>query len=134
VTFRYLREKSSLFGTILRPVAKIQFKDTDGNPIDCSMYIDSGADITLIPKSLGEILGLKLEEENIIEISGVGSTKVPMIIRTLSMIIGEHEIQARVAWALEEDVPPLLGRLDIFDKFDIEFKEAEEIIVFNPRE
>jgi len=37
------------------------------------------------------------------------------------MWIGEQEVNTRIGWALVEEVPFLLGRLDIFDKFDIKF-------------
>ena len=37
---------------------------------------------------------------------------------------------ARVAWSLTEDVPLVLGRLDVFNEFDIFFKEREEKVIF----
>ena len=46
------------------------------------------------------------------------------------MRIGDMELEPRVAWALIEETPPLLGRLDIFDKFNITFKEKEGKIIF----
>ncbi len=46
------------------------------------------------------------------------------------MKIGEIELESRVAWALIEEAPPLLGRLDIFDRFNIAFKKNEGKIVF----
>lgn len=134
VTFRYEKEKSDLLGAIYRPVAEVYFKDRDGSPLVSFMYIDSGADITLIPRALGEILGLELAESEIREIRGVGSARVPMIVRKVWLKIGEHEFEARIAWALEEGVPPLLGRLDIFNRFDVHFKEQDRIIEFAPRE
>ena len=78
------------------------------------MYVDSGADITLLPRELGENLDLTIEEEKIQEISGVGGGSIPVIIKTIEMRIGDHAMNARVAWSLEEDVPALLGRMDIF--------------------
>ena len=35
-----------------------------------------------------------------------------------------------IAWALVEEVPILMGRMDIFDKFRIIFDEREEWIDF----
>lgn len=46
------------------------------------------------------------------------------------MKIGNVEFEPRVAWALIEDTPPLLGRLDIFEKFKITFMEKEGKIIF----
>lgn len=42
------------------------------------MYVDSGADVTLIPKSFGELLGFRLESSKIQEIKGIGEGTVPV--------------------------------------------------------
>ena len=39
-------------------------------------------------------------------------------------------LSARVGWSLREDVPFLLGRMGVFDRFSIEFREHEEKVVF----
>jgi hypothetical protein len=132
ITFKYKKEKSDLLGTIYRPVAEVGFKDKDGNLLVSFMYIDSGADITLIPRALGESLGLQFDEKEIEEIKGVGAATVPIIIRKMWLKLGKHEFEARIAWALEENVPPLLGRLDIFNRFEVRFKEKEKVVQFMP--
>ncbi|MEW5936958.1 MAG: aspartyl protease family protein, partial [Candidatus Thermoplasmatota archaeon] len=92
--------------------------------------IDSGADLTLIPLSLGKLLGLELKKEDIHELRGVGERAVPVVIREINIKIGEHRIKTRTAWALIEDVPPLLGRLDIFDNFHVHFRQDQRAIEF----
>ncbi|MCK4485794.1 MAG: retropepsin-like domain-containing protein [Desulfobacterales bacterium] len=133
IVFRYRREASDLFGAIYRPVAEVYFEDREGNDLVSFMYIDSGADITLIPRVLGENLGLELDEKEIREIRGIGDAKVPIAIKRVNMRIGDHVFEARIAWALEEGVPPLLGRIDVFEKFHIKFREEDKTIEFEPR-
>ncbi|MDI6795046.1 MAG: retropepsin-like aspartic protease [bacterium] len=95
--------------------------------------VDSGADMTLFPKGVGEKLGFKIREgEEIKSISGV-SGSLPVVHRRIKLRIGEFEFDAPVAWALEEEVPLLLGREVVFDKFDIEFRQAERKIIFKWR-
>ena len=36
----------------------------------------------------------------------------------------------RIGWALIEEVPFVLGRLDVFEIFDIEFKQSSRTAVF----
>lgn len=43
---------------IFRPVADIEFKSVAGEWIECHPYIDSGADVTLLPLSLGRLFDL----------------------------------------------------------------------------
>ncbi len=134
IEFDYLEEDSRLFGKIFRPVASVQFIDQKGERLFAYMYIDSGADITLIPRELGETLGFKIADDEIIEIGGLGDAKVPVIIRTVTMLLGEKEITCRVAWALVEEVPPLLGRTDLFDLFKITFDQKNKKIIFRENE
>lgn len=120
VVFPYAREKSSLLGTILRPVARIVLNRTFPH----MMYIDSGADITLLPHSVGKLIGLEEQSgERPDKIYGVGDSSVEVFIRRVSMKIGKKQFSARVAWSTAEDVPLLLGRLDVFRRFRIVFDE-----------
>jgi hypothetical protein len=73
-----LRAASSVFRIVERPVAKVivnrQFPEW--------MYVDSGADITLLPFSIGELVGLRLTgKDRIQRIFGVGRSSVPVLIR-----------------------------------------------------
>ncbi|MFQ6119187.1 MAG: aspartyl protease family protein [Methanosarcinales archaeon] len=93
------------------------------------MYVDSGADITLIPRSFGELLGFKVNSSEIQEIRGIGEGTIPVIIRESQLKIAEFVFNVRIAWALIETVPFLLGRLDVLDHFDIIFKRDKVIFV-----
>ena len=133
ITFPYREEQSKIFGRIYRPVARVKLKSEQGW-IPQWMYVDSGADITLIPRSVGDLLGFEVERERIVDISGVGGGNVPVIIKETVIDIGGEIFDARVAWALIEDVPPLLGRMDVFLKFEAIFREWKKVMVFNKRE
>jgi ABC-type uncharacterized transport system permease subunit len=53
VEFPHRKEKSSTLGVIFRPVAKVILEDE----FDQWLYVDSGADVSLIPLSLGDLIG-----------------------------------------------------------------------------
>lgn len=99
-----------------------------------SMLVDSGADITIIPKWTGEDLGMQLADNEYIETAeGVNGT-VQYVVRNLTFNIDGHSFKAPVGWILTEEVEDLLlGREVIFDLFDVEFKQAEETILFKWR-
>jgi hypothetical protein len=94
------------------------------------MYVDSAADLTLIPLKLGEALGLTYRHSEIREVKGLGRKPIPVVIRKLQMKIAGKSIYARVAWSLIEEVPLLLGRRDVFDLFRVTFDEAKQIVTF----
>jgi len=58
------------------------------------MYIDSGADFTLIPYKLGLSLGLEMERE-VREVYGVGGG-IPIVVKSIVMILGDMSMNVRV--------------------------------------
>ncbi len=125
--FPYRKERSSIFRGILRPVAKVTLEDE----FDQWFYVDSGADITLIPLSVGDLIGLRrLKKDKLQRILGVGKSSVPIMVKKVSMQIGSLNFEARVAWSQVEDVPLLLGRVDVFRKFSVTFKEKKQVTIF----
>ncbi|MBM3209494.1 hypothetical protein FJZ40_04365 [Candidatus Shapirobacteria bacterium] len=128
IVFRYKSEKSRYQKEILRPIADVWLKR--GNTwVEFHPYIDSGADVTLIPLSLGELLGFKIGGEKIEEIGGIRGG-VPVIYKNWQIKLGEKVLPILIAWALVEEVPPLLGRTDVFDFFRITFLQKERKIIF----
>ena len=115
---------------VKRPVALVEFQLANGNWLSKYLYIDSGADITLIPRSVGDLLGFELApEETIEEIGGIAGA-LPTVRRRVTVRIANHKLEAEVSWALTEEVPLLLGRKDIFDAFHITFKQDQGLVVF----
>ncbi len=127
--FPYQREKSSLFGEIYRPIAELEVETQDGW-ITLLAYIDSGADISILPASFLKAFGIMVEEEEIREIRGVGGAKVPIVVKDIRMRIGELVFNAKIVIALVEDIPYILGREGVFDRFEICFRQREKIIEF----
>ena len=134
IVFEYQTMKSHIFGDIRRPIANVLIRADTGEYIEFHPFIDSGADMTLLPYSFGLMLGFSEKTGNIKELHGVRGIGLPVIIKRVKMTLGDIEIEPRVAWSLIEEVPPLLGRLDIFEKFEITFKEKEGEIIFEPVE
>ncbi|MFH1563234.1 MAG: retropepsin-like aspartic protease [Nitrospirota bacterium] len=106
---------------------------SDTASLEEHLLVDSGADITLIPEKVGKELGFALKEDEEIDSLGGVSGSTPIVYRQLKLRIGKFEFDAPVAWALEEGIPFLLGREVVFDKFDIEFKQAERKVIFRWR-
>lgn len=130
IEFAFREERSGLFGKIARPVAKLTLIHRD-KKIPQIFYVDSGADLTLIPRSVGEILDLSNPKPSeIVEIKGIGEKGVPIVIRTVIMQVGSFmaQIKMRIGWSLIEEVPLLLGREDFFKYFDIIFSQNKKTL------
>lgn len=124
-TFKY---KEAFLGR-QKPTAQVSLKTTAGKWVRYDYFVDSGADISLIPLSIGQVIGLSAEGKRVSNISGI-SGYVKVIYCNIDMKIGSVEFKAQVAWAQTNNVPALLGRKDIFDKFHITFKQDEGKIIF----
>ncbi len=96
--------------------------------------VDSGSDFTVIPYETGKTLGFSdgIEE---VRRKGYGvSGSFIFLEKELRCTIDGHTFTLPVAWLLEGDNEDIiLGREVVFDLFDIEFKQAEEMIVFKWR-
>lgn len=128
IEFDFRKEKSGLFGSIYRPIAKLTLLHKDKS-VPQIFYVDSGADITLIPRSVGEILAFdNPAPSEINNIKGIGEKGVPIVIRKITIALANFKIQSHIGWALIEDVPLLLGREDFFKYFDITFSKNKKVV------
>lgn len=126
IEFAFKEEESGIFGKIARPVARLFITGDNQLEIPKIFYVDSGADVTLIPLSLGELLGFSLRgSTKILEIKGIGERGIPFVLKRIKIRLNEKIIFARIAWSLIEEVPALLGRLDIFRLFNINFQKEK---------
>ncbi len=139
ITFKYpLINRPKPYDPIRLPTIPITMYGNSGTSLDAVALIDSGADITTLPKEIAELLQLDLESEKT-EIRGIGGT-IPAVREKIKIKIeNAHErytIRIPVIIPLTDSmiIPEiLLGRIGIFDRFDITFKEKDEKIVFKHR-
>ena len=131
IEFDWRAFPSSNFGMIYRPVALVTINGPVQSMIS-EFLIDSGADITSIPYEAGKYIGLTLKpDDRIMHLGGVGGS-IPYILRKIQIIIGTHQFSARIAWTISETMPYLLGQLDVFEQFHIEFRKNELKTILHP--
>ena len=122
--FKFARENSSSLGFVYRPIAKVGLKDANGDMFELSMLVDSGADISILSKRIGDIMGVDVEQGEAKVFRGIAGEMMAYV-HKIPLSIDGKEVETRVAFALSE-VPNLLGRLDIFKNFEISFRKEED--------
>jgi len=130
VKFEYKKELDRNGEAVYRPIADVWFKSSTNNWVELHPYIDSGADITLVPYSFGKLLGFRKIFAPREKIGGIGG-KMDVICVKSEIKIGDKIIKATIGWAQSENVPALLGRSEIFDEFEVSFKQREKQILFS---
>ncbi len=104
--------------------------------IETTMLVDSGAEVSLISYKMGQDLGYKLADAESTLVAETIGGNVEYVLRNVEMNIDNHQLIAPVAWLQTPTYTEqsLLGREVIFDKFNIEFRQAEEKIIFTWRD
>lgn len=121
-------------GTLRKaPYIPIHVKGSSGKMIRIVALLDSGADNTVIPKDLAEILGLKGKGDEL-DTGGIGGKVKVKKTRLRFMIRSQREsysfnVPALIMQDKNVDVPLILGRHGFFEEFHITFKQNEEKIV-----
>ena len=130
IKYDWHEEYSESFGLIKRPVAEIHIKDKNNIWRAITMYIDSGADISIIKKSFGELFGHDIKKGRKIRLKGISKEEVIAYIHKMDLLIGTHEIGIEVAIAESDDIPNILGRKDVFHLFEVQFKNRKQCTRF----
>lgn len=126
--FDWRPEESEVLGEIFRPVARIGIRTIKSDWKFLRTYIDSGADISVIQRSFGELLGLDVENGKYAIFEGAGGGKLETYIHNIEMKIGDEVFKTKVAFCKDplSQTPNLLGRETIFDLFEIHFKNIDK--------
>lgn len=97
------------------------------------VYVDSGAFVSILAEREASSLGLDLEQgELTYSIVGDGSL-IPVYIHQLPIRIGLVEFTARTGFSPRLGVGfNLLGRQDIFTRFDVTFSDSRTQVTFRP--
>ena len=116
------------------PTYQVNLKHKD-LAINATMVVDSGADFSIISLKVGQDLGYALADgEKILIGQTIGGT-VEYVLREIEMTIDGYNLRVPTAWIQNNTADVmLLGREVVFDKFNIEFRQADEDIIFTKRE
>ena len=129
--FPWRREYSRLVGVIYRPVAEVLLQGQAGEWIPVEAYVDSGADITIFPRYIGEdLLGLEVEGGVLIRPMGIARQTLSAWIHEVPVRLGDEGFEATVAFAETNSVPSFIGRTGFFDRFTVVFDHREREMCF----
>lgn len=125
--FAWRRRATRHFGEQWVPFAEVSLRSTSGRWHAFSVQVDTGAVISVVPRSAGELLGIVPDKGEAVDLAGVGAPPQRYFVHRFAARIGDApDFQMRIAVADREDAPSLLGRLDILDRFQIDLDVSLE--------
>lgn len=126
--FEWLQRARRHFGTVWTPVARVHLVDVAGRWRGFVAQVDTCAVVSLLRRSVADVLGLQFDRGRRVDMAGVGSGVTIAFVHQLRLRIASGlEIVTEFAIAEHEDVPNLLGRVGIFDRLRIEFDPTKHV-------
>ncbi|GMU32709.1 MAG: hypothetical protein AMXMBFR20_05810 [Planctomycetia bacterium] len=121
--YKWRRRATKHFGEVWFPYAELELRTADGTYQSIAIQVDSGATVSLLRRSVADLLGIKLNAGRRIDLSGVGEAQVIAFVHQLPIRLDDQwpELQIPFAIAEVENVPNLLGRLGLFDNLQVDF-------------
>ena len=128
--FKYTEKENRIVGRILKPIIEIEIfsKNNLWYGLD-EILVDTGADITLIPRYVGEELVHDIKSGEKASIKGITPFELIVYIHKLKIRAAGKEFETKVAIADSDEVPAVLGRFEALDLFDAEFINGRELIL-----
>ena len=122
----------SMLLSSLRPIIDVKFKEKETQYIPC--LLDSGADISTFPTSIGTKIGIDFSDEDPVDppkqISGDIKCKCYQVAKSIYLKWQKEEITLPIMWVDSNEVDPVLGRKGFFDKFkEVAFCEEKKKII-----
>jgi len=124
-----LSTKKTSLGTIFNPVIPVKILTPKGF-VTFQFLLDSGADFTLLPKHVADLVGIDLRNAPSTKTFGVEGKGVRVFVGSVTIKIGHEILKIRAFFSERDDAPFLLGRMDLFNKFKIEFDPKRKKIRF----
>lgn len=128
ITAPYKKVHSPILGTTSRPLVSVKLVTPERYVLLDEVLVDTGADISVIPRDIGEALWGDITQGKYIEIQGiVPSTKLIAYIHSVKIVLGPWAFPAKVAVADSNNVPPVLGRSQALDHFLLSFRHGHKV-------
>jgi predicted aspartyl protease len=119
--FPYRSLTHEVFGTIKIPLITVVLKGF--NSVKLYAMVDTGAVISVFPRSVCDLLGLSYEDGKEAFLLSATQEEIPVRVHKIIIRIGEIEFEARVGFSEVEQIPHVLGGLDVLDKVEIKFEK-----------
>lgn len=120
--YKWRRVPTKHFGEVWAPFAHVEIANSRNEYQAFSLFVDSGAVVSLLRRSVADLLEIDLTSGREVELGSVGGARTEAYVHDLQIRIApDLSFAAPFAIATNETVPNLLGRLGIFDVLQVDF-------------
>lgn len=123
-------KKNSIIGEICNPTLILEVLTRFGYQ-RFRFLLDSGADCTVAPRSMAELLGISLPDVPDTHIIGSTSGEMGVYAAKLRVRIETETFELRCLIAESDEAPFVLGRLDFFELFNVTLDNKNQQIILD---
>lgn len=133
--FAWRKRPTRHFGEVFVPFVQLQLSGPSSKFITLSAQLDSGAVITLLRRSVANLLGVEFEGGAAVSLGGVGGSEIKGRRHSLLCRFGADSATFHLDCVIAESehVPNLVGRVGFFQDFQVAFDPTLEHTVVNGR-
>ncbi len=127
-SFNYKKQESKLFGKVLRPLIELEAYSEVTNDwvVLENVLADTGADISMLPRIIGEALIADITRGKKAQVKGiVPRVRMNVYIHNLRFRLNSKLFNLPVAITDSDEVPVVLGRVKGLDLFNANFKKGK---------
>ena len=124
-----LKTKTTDLGVVSDPVISIGVLTRHGY-LNFDFLVDTGADYTMMPKTMAPILGIRLDGLPKVQFGGIEGKGVLTYITYITVKIDDKSEKMTCALSSNDQCPFILGRKDVFSKHSIFFDNQKKFIKF----
>ncbi len=108
------------------PAAEVSFPALDNEWITLFLILDSGATISILPKTDASALGIDAEKGRPTSVTGINGETTAGWQHEHNVRIGKEIVKIPLVLLDNESSPRILGRAGIFDRFTVIFEEQKK--------
>ena len=127
-SFKYKKQESRLFRKVLRPLIELEAYSEVTNDwvVLENVLADTGADISMLPRIMGEALIGDITQGKKAQVKGiVPRARMNVYVHTLKFRLNSKRFNLPVAITDSDEVPIVLGRVKGLDIFNANFKKGK---------
>jgi len=127
--FAFEAVPSPLLDTMYRPIVSVQLWSAKAKKWrSIQMLLDTGADYSIIPSYIAVWLEIDMSKAREQPTTGIGGHQTIQFLDNVKIKIGSAERQIPLGVIQSTKVPPLLGRHDCLDTFQVLLNKRSEVV------
>lgn len=122
-------QKPTIYGNVCYPGLVVEVWIPSKGYQSFEFILDSGADITMAPRGMAKLVGVRLPRKADTWIYGIKGQKMAGYKGELKLRINGEEFGVKCLFTKSDKTPFLIGRVDFFSLFNVHFDNRNAQII-----